>query len=73
MPSGSNIAGSLDAADILASVGEALYHWDIASDTLIWSANVLDVLRIKDIAAISTGRRYARLLDAAKCRAGSMR
>jgi hypothetical protein len=69
MPSGQNIAGNLDAGDILASVGEALYHWDIASDALIWSANVLDVLRVKDLAAISTGRRYAQLLDAANVQA----
>ena len=33
-------ARQLDAADILASVGEALYHWDIKSDVLTWSANV---------------------------------
>jgi diguanylate cyclase (GGDEF)-like protein len=69
MPSGRNIAGNLDAGDILASVGEALYHWDIASDALIWSANVLDVLRLKDLATISTGRRYAQLLDAANVQA----
>jgi len=69
MPSGQNIAGNLDAGDILASVGEALYHWDIASDALIWSANVLDVLRVKDLATISTGRRYAQLLDAANVQA----
>jgi hypothetical protein len=69
MPSGQNIAGNLDAGDILASVGEALYHWDIASDALIWSANALDVLRVKDLATISTGRRYAQLLDAANVQA----
>ncbi len=69
MPSGQNIAGNLDAGDILASVGEALYHWDIASDALIWSANVLDVLRVKDLATISTGRRYAQLLNAANVQA----
>jgi diguanylate cyclase (GGDEF)-like protein len=69
IPSGKNIAGNLDAGDILASVGEALYHWDIASDALIWSANVLDVLRVKDLATISTGRRYAQLLDAANVQA----
>src|SRR6476660_1627998 len=29
-----------------------------------WSSNVLDVLRVTDIATISTGRRYAQLLGA---------
>jgi diguanylate cyclase (GGDEF)-like protein len=65
--SGPNIG--LDAADILASVGTALYHWNIESDALVWSRNVLDVLRIADIATVSTGRRYARLLDAANVQA----
>jgi diguanylate cyclase (GGDEF)-like protein len=64
-----NIAAELDAADILASVGTALYHWDIESDALVWSPNVLDVLRVTDIATISTGRRYAQLLDAANVQA----
>jgi hypothetical protein len=64
--SGPNVTAHLDAADILASVGEALYPWDIASDALIWSANVRNVLLVKDIAAIATGRRYAQFLDAAK-------
>jgi diguanylate cyclase (GGDEF)-like protein len=67
--SGPNIAAELDAADILASVGTALYHWDIESDALVWSPNVLDVLRVTDIATISTGRRYAQLLDAASVQA----
>jgi diguanylate cyclase (GGDEF)-like protein len=65
--SGPNIG--LDAADIPASVGTALYHWNIESDALVWSRNVLDVLRIADIATVSTGRRYARLLDAANVQA----
>jgi hypothetical protein len=64
-----NIAAELDAADILASVGTALYHWDIESDAPVWSPNVLDVLRVTDIATISTGRRYAQLLDAANVQA----
>jgi diguanylate cyclase (GGDEF)-like protein len=54
----------LDAAEILASVGEALYRWDIGSDILTWSANVGDVLHVRDLEAISTGRAYAQLLDA---------
>jgi diguanylate cyclase (GGDEF)-like protein len=53
----------LDAGDILASVGEALYHWDIASDALIWSANAGNVLAISDPAAIGSGRAFAQLLD----------
>jgi len=55
--------GSFDAAEILASVGEALYCWDIGSDALAWSGNAGDVLLIRACDEISTGRAYAQLLD----------
>jgi diguanylate cyclase (GGDEF)-like protein len=54
----------LNAGEILASVGEALYRWDIDSDLLVWSANVGEVLKVRDIRAISTGRAFAQLLEA---------
>jgi diguanylate cyclase (GGDEF)-like protein len=53
----------LDASEILASVGEALYRWDVESDVLIWSANVGDVLLVRDPAAIATGHAYAHFLE----------
>ena len=53
----------LDAGEILASVGEALYAWDIASDRLSWSANAPGVLLVRDSAAIATASAYAQLLD----------
>ncbi len=53
-----------DATEILASIGEVLYRWDIASDILVWSANVGDVLLIRDPEAIRTGRAYAQFLEA---------
>ncbi len=56
-------AAALDAAEILASIGEAFYLWDIGSDRLTWSANVGDVLLVPDVEAISTGRGYAQILD----------
>jgi diguanylate cyclase (GGDEF)-like protein len=63
------VTGRLDApeivaAEILASVGEALYSWDIESDAVLWSANACDVLLVGDIAAIATGRAYAQFLEA---------
>jgi diguanylate cyclase (GGDEF)-like protein len=57
-------AAALNADDILASVGEAAYHWDIGSDQLAWSANAGEVLRIADAAKISSGRAYASLIEA---------
>jgi diguanylate cyclase (GGDEF)-like protein len=54
--------GHLDAASILASVGEAAYDWHIDSDLLLWSDNAGEVLLIRDIATVSSGRAYAELL-----------
>jgi diguanylate cyclase (GGDEF)-like protein len=56
-------AAPFDAADILASVGEAAYVWDIGSDQLVWSGNAREVLRT-DAGKISSGRGYAQLIDA---------
>jgi diguanylate cyclase (GGDEF)-like protein len=53
----------LDPSEILASVGEVLYRWDIKNDVLTWSANVADVLLVGDTNAIGSGRAYAQLLE----------
>jgi diguanylate cyclase (GGDEF)-like protein len=52
-----------EASAVLASVGEALYRWDIASDEVAWSDNAGAVLQIADVGAIATGRGYARLVE----------
>ena len=56
-------AAPLNAGEILASVGEAAYCWDIGSDHLVWSTNAGEVLGITDAATMSRGRAYARLID----------
>jgi diguanylate cyclase (GGDEF)-like protein len=53
---------SSETAEILASIGEAAYRWDIGTDELAWSPNVGGMLAV-DRAAIATGRLYAALLD----------
>jgi diguanylate cyclase (GGDEF)-like protein len=58
-----------DIGRILASVGEVAYDWQIDTDALWWSANAADVLLIGDVAAISTGRGFAQLLDAENAQA----
>ncbi len=58
-----------DTAAILALVGEVAYEWLIDSDELRWGANAGDVLLIRDIAAVSTGRGYAQILDAENAQA----
>ena len=45
------------------AVGEAVYHWDIATDTLTWSSNAAKVLGVNDEEKLRTGRAFASLLD----------
>jgi len=52
-----------DAAQILASVGEAAYAWRIDSDQLTWAGSVADVLKVDDASAVASGRAYARLVE----------
>ena len=40
---------------ILASLGEVAYDWDIDSDALAWSANAAEVLLVGSLARIATG------------------
>jgi diguanylate cyclase (GGDEF)-like protein len=65
-PISSGIAehATIDAAQILVSVGEVAYDWRIDSDALLWGANAAAVLLIGDVARISTGRAYAQVLEA---------
>ena len=60
---------TLDVAQILASVGEVAYDWHLDTDALLWSANAKDVLSSLDMAAASTGREYAQLLEAENAQA----
>ena len=62
-------APALDAAEILASVGEVAYDWHLDTDALLWSGNAKDVLLIRDMAAVATGRGYAQLLEAENAQA----
>jgi hypothetical protein len=47
--------------DILVSIGEVPYEWDIRSDALAWGANARHVLKVADAAAIATNGAFARL------------
>ncbi len=51
------LARSVEAA------GEAAYHWDIASDTLTWSANAAQVLEITEDKHLKSGKAFSALLD----------
>jgi PAS domain-containing protein len=52
-----------DTAAILAAIGEAAYVWDAASDKLVWSPNAAKVIGVESFADLTSGRRFAGLLD----------
>jgi diguanylate cyclase (GGDEF)-like protein len=54
---------ALDATDIMMSVGEAAYAWGIDTDALQWGANAAEVLGLRDMTKVATGRSFAKLLD----------
>ena len=55
---------AFDPAAIMASIGETPYEWSIDSDVLAWGPNATEVLMVGSLAAISSGRNYAKLLAA---------
>lgn len=54
---------TLEASEIMASVGEAAYAWQIDTDTLTWADNAAAVLGLRNTKGIATGRAFANLLD----------
>ena len=64
------VASAVDPARIMASVGEVAYEWSIDTDELAWGPNAAEVLMVRGLGAISSGRDYAKLLgpDAATSR-----
>jgi diguanylate cyclase (GGDEF)-like protein len=52
----------LDPMQILASVGEVPYQWQIDTDLLSWGANVAEVLKV-GAETIRSGHAYAALVD----------
>ncbi len=61
-------AAAAEPADpnrILASIGLVPYDWRVDTDTIVWGANAAEVLQVRDIAALGSGRGYAGFLDPA--------
>ena len=51
-----------DPRQILASIGQAVYDWDLHSDRIAWGPNAASVLGIA-LDAIGTGRAFAACLS----------
>jgi hypothetical protein len=55
----------LDVEEVLASVRETAYPWDLASDRIEWAANAQAVLGLPGREAIAKGRAFALLVPRA--------
>ncbi len=53
----------IDPRQILTSIGEVVYTWDIATDFLSWGPNVSEVLAFAGQDILATGAGYAELLS----------
>ncbi|KRQ12249.1 diguanylate cyclase [Bradyrhizobium pachyrhizi] len=51
------------AASILASLGQATFAWDLASDAIAWSDNVAAVFPDIPVAALASGAELAKLIE----------
>ncbi|MFV0279738.1 MAG: EAL domain-containing protein [Rhodoblastus sp.] len=51
-----------DPRSILVSIGEVVYDWDVVSDRLTWGPNALDVLGVKNLDQISSGRAFGEFV-----------
>lgn len=69
-PSGSTLSGPADprlvhpaGEDLLTTLGQASFSWDIASDTLHWSGNAAAVLRDIPLPALSKAGEFSKLIE----------
>ncbi len=53
-----------DTCDVMQSVGEAAYRWELDSDKLLWSSNAASLFCLEDETAIDSGRTFNNLLVA---------
>jgi diguanylate cyclase (GGDEF)-like protein len=54
------------AVDILASLGQASFVWEIGSDRLTWSANAPSVFADIPAGSLSSGAEFAKLIEPAR-------
>jgi diguanylate cyclase (GGDEF)-like protein len=53
----------VDPRDVLTSIGEVVYSWDMTTDELRWGPNAPDILGAEAAAAMSHGMAFARLVE----------
>jgi diguanylate cyclase (GGDEF)-like protein len=63
------VAGLADrpaASMVLASLGQAAFVWDLASDAIVWSDHVGSVFRDIPVAALANGAEFSKLIEPAR-------
>ena len=53
----------VDPQIVRSSIGEAVYDWDIASDKLSWSGNVLSLFGVEESNRLVSGASFSKLMD----------
>jgi diguanylate cyclase (GGDEF)-like protein len=53
----------VDPKDVLSSIGEVVYTWDLSSDDLRWGPNASDILGDAQAGMLNKGLAFARLLE----------
>lgn len=53
----------VDPKDVLSSIGEVVYTWDLVTDDLRWGPNAADILGAASAEALSKGLGFARLVE----------
>ena len=59
----SDAPGRPAASAVLASLGQAAFVWDLASDAIAWSDHVQSVFREIPVAALAKGAEFAKLIE----------
>jgi diguanylate cyclase (GGDEF)-like protein len=61
--SSADAAGRPAASMILASLGQAAFVWDLASDAILWSDHVRSIFRDIPFAALASGAALSQLIE----------
>ena len=56
-------SAGLDPRAILTSIGEAVYDWNVVSDTIVWGVNAGDIFGLPDLSQIATGKAYCLAVE----------
>ncbi len=62
-PSAGALPNLSPASTVLASLGQAVFVWDLASDAITWSDHAGSVFREIPVAALASGAEFSKLIE----------